>query len=178
MQLPFEKPILTSGFGNRTINGHIEFHPGIDIIPAGSGAWVGINHNTLVNQVNKRLATKIVSCLDGVVTHAGYLSGGGYTVIIESQIERDGQEYVVRLGYSHLQENLLVNEGDFVSEGQEIGLMGYSDVNFENTHLHLGLSVNPQKSAVNVYNDNQQNPIGFLFGYKWNAHEGSNEVII
>lgn len=165
MQLPFDKPILTSGFGNRTINGHIEFHPGIDIIPAGSGG---------INGVPQRLKTPLVSCFYGVVTFSGLLAGGGYTVIIDGYVN----DTPVRIAYSHLQPNLQVQVGDEVEECQIIGYMGYSGVNYANTHLHFGLSVNPQLDPPNVYHDNQQNPVGFLFGSTWNAREGGNEIIL
>jgi len=183
--LPFEKPILTSGFGNREINGRIEFHAGIDVIPSGTGLWIingqwcGGDTEKVKEQIQRRLNTHILAVESGLVTFAGYLAGGGNTVIIDSVIAGDGELPIkIRIGYSHLQDGLQVQEGENVTEGRIIGYMGYSDVVYEQTHLHLGLSVNPIQDPRFIYHDGQQNPIGFLFGYQWNVPDGCNEIIL
>ncbi len=184
MNLPFEKPLLTSPFGNRIVNGKTEFHPGIDLIPAGSGLWIengqlcGGDKAKITQQIQKRLNTSIVSCFDGVVSFSGELSGGGYTVIIDSVINIDEYGIPIRIGYSHLQPNLQVYQGDNISEGQIIGFMGYSGVVYEQTHLHLGVSIDPQFEARFVFQDNQKDPLQTIFRYQWNTQEGCNEIIL
>ena len=180
MILPFEKPILTSPFGNRDMGGgRIEFHSGIDLIPAGSGLWNGINHNSMLSQIQKRLNTAIVSCLGGKVVFSDRLAGGGYTVVIDSVFSQEELPQTIRLSYSHLQENLQVNVGDIVDENQIIGYMGYSDVVYEQTHLHFGLCYNPILDPRFCYQESSRtNPIGNVFGYTWNVQEGCNEITL
>lgn len=184
MQLPFEKPLLTSPFGNRNNNGVIKFHPGIDVIPAGSGLWIqdgkwcGGDNGKIQEQINKRLDTAIVSCLDGKVVFAGELSGGGFTVIVESVISSGDLPVIIRIGYSHLQPDLNVKQDDNAWKGQIIGYMGYSGVSFIHTHLHLGVSIDPHLEPGFIYHDNVRDPLQTIFRYQWNTQEGCNEIIL
>lgn len=108
---------ITSPFGNRLhpILKKYKLHTGIDI--AGSGC----------NGKN------IVAAADGKVITAGWLSGYGYTVMI------DHGGGVVTL-YAHSQK-LLVKVGQKVKKGEKIALVG-STGNSTGPHLHFEVRLN------------------------------------
>lgn len=83
--------------------------------------------------------TPIYSTADGVVTHAGWLSGYGRLIKIQ-------HEFGIETRYAHLAK-IRVNVGQRVSRGQRIGDMGSSGRS-TGTHLHYevrvgGKPVNP-----------------------------------
>jgi hypothetical protein len=110
----FIKPVegfpLTSPFGNRIhpISGKLRFHEGIDFgTPEG---------------------TPIQASKKGVVVFAGWDGGYGRTVIINHA----GNYETL---YAHL-EQVLVNEGDSVTQGETIGLSGNTGYS-TGPHLHF-----------------------------------------
>ena len=77
--------------------------------------------------------TPIVSTADGVVVFSGWMRGYGNVIAIEH-----GQKY--RTVYAHLAKNL-VQKGEFVTKGQEIGKMGNTGRS-TGPHVHYELHLN------------------------------------
>ncbi len=128
---PFALPLhsgfrYTSGFGSRWGR----MHEGTDLASA--------------------YGTPIYATADGVVTHAGWLSGYGRLVKIK-------HEFGIETRYAH-QSKILVKVGQKVSRGDHIGDMGNSGRS-TGTHLHYevrvgGKAVNPMtyiKAAKDVF---------------------------
>ena len=93
--------------------------------------------------IKRRSKTPILSVTDGVVKYVGFLPIPGYYVMIE-----DPYGYVYH--YYHMFElTTFVKEGDRVTQGQQIGIVG-STGNSAAYHLHLGL-VTPEGKYVNPY---------------------------
>jgi murein DD-endopeptidase MepM/ murein hydrolase activator NlpD len=111
---PVNGPI-TSGYGPRNINGHYEFHPGVDIgVPTG---------------------TPIRAAASGVVSIAAPEGGyGNYTCI-----DHGGG---LSTCYGH-QERFLVSGGQHVAQGQIIGLSDCTGYCF-GPHVHFEVRVNGQ----------------------------------
>ncbi|ACB85760.1 murein hydrolase activator EnvC family protein [Natranaerobius thermophilus] len=148
MVTPIEWPVpdfgrnyITSPFGNRThpITGRESFHSGLDIGIA-HHRWPGSNQYQ-GNPVNA------VSADSGVVIYAGIMgslnSGYGRIVIVDH-----GGGYST--WYAHLN-SILVSEGEEVSRGQPVGLIG-STGSSTGPHLHFEVRKN----------DNPQNPLEYL----------------
>jgi murein DD-endopeptidase MepM/ murein hydrolase activator NlpD len=117
--VPFDNPLksafrYTSGFGMRWGR----MHKGTDFAA--------------------RYGTPIHSTADGVVVHAGWLSGYGRLVKIK-------HEHGIETRYAHLAK-IRVKEGQRVSRGEHIGDMGNSGRS-TGTHLHYEVRVNGR--AVN-----------------------------
>jgi len=136
-KVPFAEPVSanvrrTSGFGYRRdpIRGGSRLHAGMD--------WAGPH------------GTRIYASADGVVTHAGWLSGYGRLVKIE-------HAFGIETRFAHLSQ-INVKVGQRVSRGDRIGGMGSSGRS-TGTHLHYevrenGTPVNPMKyikAAIDVF---------------------------
>lgn len=116
--LPFDTNTytITSPYGERIdpISGEKSFHSGIDVVPTSSN---------------------IVAVADGTVVVSEVQDMGGESIIIEHKL--GGQVY--RSGYHHLKENSrVVNVGDQVKQGQQIGIMGSTGYS-TGPHLHFSL---------------------------------------
>jgi murein DD-endopeptidase MepM/ murein hydrolase activator NlpD len=111
---PVNGPI-TSGYGPRNINGHYEFHPGVDIgVPTG---------------------TPIRAAAAGTVSIAGPEGGyGNYTCI-----DHGGG---LSTCYGH-QERILVSSGQGVAQAQVIGLSDCTGYCF-GPHVHFEVRINGQ----------------------------------
>lgn len=114
---------ITSGFGYRDqpTEGASTYHKGIDI-----GAPTG---------------TSIVAAAGGTVATAAYsVSSGNYIMLYHGN-----STYTV---YMHCSK-LLVSEGEEVSQGQEIGLVGSTGIS-TGAHLHFGVMIdNEYKNPLN-----------------------------
>ncbi|MBU4033991.1 MAG: M23 family metallopeptidase [Proteobacteria bacterium] len=126
--VPLGAPVrgtITSQFGNRIdpINQQPAFHSGVDIR-------------------NKRGA-KIIAPADGVVIASGYSKGHGNFIEINH-----GNRF--QTNYLHLQQDF-VKQGDTVSRGQVIGLVGNSG---RSTGAHLHYEIR--------YRDKQIDPVKFI----------------
>lgn len=107
---------ITSPYGERIhpVTGEKSFHNGIDVVPTSSN---------------------IVAIADGTVVESDVGETSGEHVIIEHKVS--GQVY--RSVYYHLRENSrIVNVGDVVKQGQQIGIMG-STGRTTAAHLHFEL---------------------------------------
>lgn len=109
--------VITSHFGYREVSVGSTYHRGIDI-----GADGG---------------SPIAAARSGQVTYAGYNDGGyGYLVIVD---HGDGASTY----YAHCSE-LLVSQGDTVSQGQTIALVGSTGVSTgDHCHFEIRLSDEP-----------------------------------
>lgn len=120
---PLNGPI-TSEFGWRThpIFGTQRYHSGLDI-----GGDYGL---------------PIAAAASGTVIHAGWISGYGYTVIIDH-----GGGITTLYGHN---ESLLVGEGESVSQGQTIALCG-STGNSTGPHCHFEVRENGEPVSPYSY---------------------------
>lgn len=123
---------LSSGYGNRIMNGVRQFHSGIDI-PAPS-------------------QTSIYSVNNGTVETSGYepntTTGRGYFVVIKSNTDKlYGSTKLLRITYMHMYQSTSLSNGSSVSKGVtivgKIGTTGSSTGN----HLHLGVLSNDSTSG-------------------------------
>ena len=135
---------ITSPFGKRVspTAGASNFHKGIDI-----GAPEG---------------TVLIAAVDGTITFAGFLGGGGYTITLS----KDN----LKITYCHVSPNFLVEVGQEVLRGQIIAQVGpkyvygvpgntYHDANGNPTngattgcHLHFGVRENEKYvNPLNYY---------------------------
>ncbi len=125
---------ITSYFGRRIspTAGASSFHKGIDI---------GAPENT-----------NLIAITSGTITYTGFLGGGGYTITLSP-------DESTKITYCHVSPNFLVKTGDFVTQGQLIGLVGPMYVDnvpgnqyhdelgrptngaMTGTHLHLGVRI-------------------------------------
>ncbi len=119
---PVDGGWLSSSFGMRAdpFNGHQAFHEGVDIA--------------------SRLGSPIYAMADGVVTHAS--DKEGYGLCVEMTHESG---LITRFGHTQA---ILVKEGDRVTRGQTIALVGSSGRS-TGPHLHFevvknGVATNPQ----------------------------------
>lgn len=114
---------ISSPFGYRThpVTGERDsFHAGMDI--AGSGS--------------------VVASRAGTVTQASYSDTYGYTVIVD---HGDGYSTL----YAHLKKGLSVSNGQSVSQGQQVGIMGTTG---RSTGVHLHFEVRKGGETVNPMN--------------------------
>jgi peptidoglycan hydrolase CwlO-like protein len=117
--------IITSGFGARPEFRVGEFHYGLDIANPGSNV-------------------PIVAAADGVVVRAKYSNSYGNFVILTHSI--NGHIYTTV--YAH-QQKLLVHDGEVVSKGQQIGVMGSTG---DSTGQHLHFEVHNGEWVKNTIN--------------------------
>lgn len=94
---PIESDYISSYFGYRDLNGKTNFHDGIDF-PAIQNA-------------------NVYATMSGIVKNASFLNGYGNTVII---LHNNGTKAL----YGHLAENFMVYNGQTISQGDVIGMVG------------------------------------------------------
>lgn len=135
---------ISSPFGKRNspTAGASSFHYGCDI-PAPQG-------------------TKLIAINDGIITFCNFLGAGGYTITLSFDN--------FKITYCHVDPNFIVSVGDFVKQGQIIGMVGpknvynvpgnnYKDENGNPTngattgcHLHLGFRIdNKYKNPLDYF---------------------------
>lgn len=111
---------LTSGYGNRTLNGKKSFHSGVDLVAR-------------VN--NKNTTDEIIAFADGKVVVSKFSTTAGEYIKIEHS---DG----IYTRYLHLRsKSRTVKVGDIVKKGQVLGYMG-STGNSTGAHLHFDININ------------------------------------
>ena len=133
---------ISCGFGKRTspTKGASTYHKGIDI--AG------------------KPGEEFIAVMDGEITFAKFLGGGGYTLTLENNKEYEGKIVNIKITYCHIDPVYMVKLGDKVTKGQVIGKIGpknvygvagntYKDANGNPTngattgpHLHFGVRIN------------------------------------
>ncbi len=95
--LPTDTKVISSYYGYREIFGNTSFHNGIDF-PISPGS-------------------NVYAFCSGTVTHAGFLTGYGNTIIISHD---NGFKSL----YAHLESIFLVKLGQYVTTKQQIGKVG------------------------------------------------------
>mgnify|MGYP003399433918 CR=1 FL=1 len=129
---------ITSGYGNRTYEyqGKMisDFHHGIDLIDANG------NNNA-----------DVVAFADGVVTSVVY-TGEQYGTGCYVRLAHDNG---LQTMYYHLKSgSIVVNVGDYVKEGQKLGVIGTTG---QSTGIHLHFQIDKGSSASSI------NPYPYLF---------------
>lgn len=116
LSYPCSKGYLTSDYGSRVhpISGVVKVHAGIDI----GGNPVG---------------TPVLAAADGIVINAGWISGYGYTIILDH-----GNQISTLYGHNS---KLVVKVGDVVHRGQKVAEVG-STGNSTGPHIHFEVRVN------------------------------------
>ncbi len=122
---PVEKPIVTSPYGYRILNGQKQWHPGIDYV-SGSG-------NKMVRAV---CAGKVILDFDGYDDSKRWTdmasSAGNYVCV--QHLLTDGSIFFAR--YLHIGKNLVSNgqqlkEGDHIGEYANVGISYGAHLHFE-----------------------------------------------
>ena len=124
LPIPFEEDnvVLTSYFGWRDLDGDgikEDYHRGIDIVGKDS---------------NGSSSVPVLAVADGIVTYSQYQGSCGYMVLINHNI--DGVEFQTQ--YCHMSTTPLVNVGQEITAGTQIGIQGNTGNSF-GTHLHFGI---------------------------------------
>lgn len=116
----------------------------------------------------------VLACQEGTVVFVGYSDSIGYGVAIQHDYSDGSHRWTA---YIHLKEKACVKKGDFVKQGQKIGIRGGSPyVNNKQkygTHLHLYVSsVNKKAYTWNTMKANVIDPRPLLYrskaiSYNW-----------
>jgi murein DD-endopeptidase MepM/ murein hydrolase activator NlpD len=126
MRKPIEDGYITSGYGNRVINGVTQFHPGLDIS-------------------TKNEVPQIVSVFKCKVTTCGFSNSFGNRVWAKIL---EGDYVGLYVAYAHMksiEEGIEV--GDILEEGDKIGIMGNTGWS-EGAHLHFELRTLPNMNGI------------------------------
>lgn len=113
---------INSYFGYRTspTAGASSYHSGIDVgAPEGS---------------------KLIAVTSGKITFTGFLGGGGYTITLTSDN--------IKFTYCHVSPYYIVEEGDYVSQGQLIGYVGPKNVYGVKGNQYKDENGNPTNGAT------------------------------
>lgn len=147
---PVERGVITSGYGNRVLNGNKEFHTGVDI---------GVVGNPLDTPVVFAKDGKI-AWMDKTREYNKVTRRGSFGMVVYVRMADD---YVAI--YPHLNsidESLFI--GKEVKEGEQVGIMGNTGFSF-GVHLHyeerVGLSPGGSrepKDIIALYVDNTEYP--------------------
>jgi murein DD-endopeptidase MepM/ murein hydrolase activator NlpD len=119
------------------------------------GAHEGIDIGASVRGVT---GDSVVSAMNGTVVYAGWLSGYGYVVYINSVY--NGKPVQTR--YGHLASAPLVSAGSTVGAGQKIGAMGNTGTS-SGVHLHFEVRIRSSwDSCVANAASTPVNPLGYV----------------
>ena len=123
--MPVKNGYVTSGFGNRMLNGKVQFHGGIDFG---------------TKETNKT----IFAPLSGIVR----IKGKSLTFGNRIWVELPDKTYYVLAHMSILFDTY--KENDIITKGQKVGIMGNTGLSF-GVHLHLEFRVDPSdpRTAIN-----------------------------
>ena len=136
-------PAITSGKFMRPAAGYVS---------SGFGGRWGRNHNGI--DIAKSGTVPVVASASGVVTRSSYSDSYGNVIYLSHYI--DGQVYTTV--YAHLRSRN-VSEGQTVSKGQQIGLMGNTGRSY-GQHLHFELYVGEWTASKS----NAVDPLKYLSG--------------
>lgn len=124
--------------------------PAVGRVSSGFGSRWGSNHFGI--DIANSADVPIVAAASGVVSRSYYSSSYGHAVFITHSI--DGQIWTTV--YAHM-ETRHVSEGQSVSKGQQIGIMGNTGQSF-GQHLHFEL----HKGSWNASKSNAVNPASYI----------------
>ena len=116
--------IITSGYGNRTLNGALSKHAGIDFRGAEGTEIRSANTGTVVE----------------IFDEPDKNTGRGHCVIVESTSDKVyGKTTKIRTIYMHMKEKPPVSKGSTVTKGSDvIGKVGNTGASY-GAHLHFGV---------------------------------------
>lgn len=113
----YDKNLITSRFGMRTLKGETKMHNGIDLVATNDGEVGNTDY--------------ILAHTGGTVEAVGYTSSAGYYV----NIRVDSKTVMV---YRHLKKQSALKKGEKVNTGDRLGYMGATG-NATGAHLHFGI---------------------------------------
>lgn len=146
MITPIEIPIFIRGMAPN--------HPGLDVIPSGTGHWGGMPLDEFEARNNIRLNTDILAVWGGVIDFVGNVQGAGFTVVLNTGI--------YRFVYAHLSK-VFVSVGQVVDMGEPLGKMGNTGMNDpENLNIHLHLTVQENYNGDDLFRQNVVDPMMFF----------------
>lgn len=122
MIVPLKKHIVTSRFGNRILNGQVQFHCGVDLMSYSD--W------------------NVYAPVDGTITFAGWAGTAGNMVILET--------INYRHRFMHLQK-ITVQKDSQIKQGDIIGVYGNTGFSF-GAHLHWDIFYKPTQKFENPEN--------------------------
>jgi murein DD-endopeptidase MepM/ murein hydrolase activator NlpD len=108
--MPLEKMNVTSGFGNRTMDGKVQGHGAIDL--AG------------------KIGDKVMAPISGIARVLSEKESGGYGNLVEVTDEKTGVKHML----AHLDKSM-VKTGEMIKAGQQIGTLGNTGKS-TGAHLH------------------------------------------
>ncbi|NLL63817.1 MAG: peptidoglycan DD-metalloendopeptidase family protein [Ruminococcaceae bacterium] len=127
--VPYESSYISSAWGQRDLNaGSGNFHYGMDISMPGANAY----DKRIIACATGKVLLASNSCSHNYRGFCGCNGGYGRYVIID-------QGQGVYVYYAHLA-TVYVSEGEIVSQGQNIGIMGCTG-NSTGAHLHLEMRI-------------------------------------
>ncbi len=143
---------LADGYGPRLLSGSYDFHRGIDIPqPTGTGV-----HVPLAGEV-VRVRPYVDSGVDSTTSLRRF---GNFVVIAhDSLTDANGVKRARQTAYLHL-DTIWVTEGQSVSIGDTVGLVGNSGENINTEHLHFEYYVDRDDGLINK--ENSRNPFRIL----------------
>lgn len=110
--------VITSGYGERIINGRKDYHHGVDLVKEGY----------MLDYIVAHSDGKIISCVDGKGNAKGSGSYGNFV-----KIDHGNGYYTL---YGHMLKGLPVKNGQTVKAGQRVGYMSDSGDAYGG-HLHF-----------------------------------------
>ena len=137
--------IVSSNYGNRTINGNQELHAGIDL------------SSTVNSPVSSFTPGTVYKVVNGITPNTGNLNstdGGGFGNYVVVKDDKGNYNY-----YAHMN-GTSVKQGDTVEIGDKLGILGHTGRS-TGPHLHYEIRKNPNASGTA---ENTYNPTAYLDG--------------
>tara|TARA_R110002020_G_scaffold239616_3_gene452140 strand:+ start:5047 stop:6267 length:1221 start_codon:yes stop_codon:yes gene_type:complete len=138
---------VTSCFGQRyqPVDKKCKFHGAVDLTPKKSQGFSGLSNAALRNKYStgQLPLIEILAATDGVVVQAGNRRGYGFTVTIWHENKEDINKSTATL-YAHMAYKPQVKQGEYVSAGDIIGIMGTTGKS-TGPHLHFEVWENAAK---------------------------------
>lgn len=145
--VPYGDSYISSGYGNRTVNGYSSFHYGIDITRGGADQWttqvIAADSGTII------IASNACSHNYRKSSSCGCNGGYGNYVVIDNG---NG----LQIYNAHLYK-ATVSVGQHVSAGQQIGILGCTGYS-TGPHLHFEIRVNDGSSRSAA----ARNPLNYV----------------
>lgn len=136
----YDKFLITSPFGVRTLNGKTTNHNGVDLVATNDGLHTFTDF--------------VTAFCDGTVSDVGYDDTKGNYIKIKNY---DNVEFI----YLHLREKPSFDIGDYITTGRIIGYMGNTG-NSYGAHLHFSIKTNGVYIDPTPWLEN-----GYICGAEW-----------
>ena len=132
VSLPESAPTISQGYNPR---------PEIDSEATSSAGQEGID-------IYAKTGTPVITSASGVVIDSYYEPFYGNQIVMGHGNDEDGTSITSR--YFHLNERL-VNKGEMIVRGQQIGTLGSSGILASYPHLHFEIRVGPRAESSNPH---------------------------